>query len=637
MPRILLSLFLTIVAPLAAQAGWSRGGLHGADVRALVIHPRHPDTVFLGTSQGEVYVSLDGGKSWENPRGGVPFPGYVVDNLSIDARGRLWAACWGLWGGGVIAVSVDEGVNWSRRDAGLEEFSVRALANDPQNPETIVAGGLSGVYRSTDDGKSWAKLSEHLNVESLAIDPRSSDRVYVGTWRQAWRTDDGGKNWKHIEKGMVLDTDVFAINIDSRNPDNVWLATCGWVYGSADRGDNWTRFRDGFANRRIHSVEYDPMNPLSVYAGSVAGLYRTVDGGKSWQCISEDDLVINVIGIHPERPERIILGTEGDGIYVSYDRGRTFQRFNEGLYNVRVPAVVADPVVKNRLYAAVMFGGAASGIYRSNDGGKNWTRLSNTKLPEILSLIVQEKSDVKFVAGTEKGFFWSRDGREWTQSAPLDLPLRVEKILQYNSLRLFAATAEGVFTSKDAGKTWYRLGGAKDRTQDIALGRLGEGRALYALTSTGLDVFDGERWRKVQDAPKGGHSVAVRADRDVELVVIGGASGISAGHVDFEGVWHSTDAPKATAASVYQSSNLDRNVFVNLPDQSELLIGSIDRKGWRTLPLPMLSNQVATVAADPFRTQRVYLGTIGQGVFIWDEGEQPSMTHGASHIGGGSK
>ena len=637
MPRVILSLALLILAPLAAEARWVRGGLHGADVRALVIHPRQPDTVFLGTSQGEVYVSRDGGKSWENPRGAVPFPGHVVDNLSVDTRGRLWAACWGLWGGGVIAVSADEGINWSRRDAGLQEFSVRALANDPQDPRTIVAGGLTGVYRSTDDGRSWSKLSEHLNVESLAIDPRQSDRIYVGTWRQAWRTDDGGKNWKHIEKGMVLDTDVFAINIDSRNPDNVWLATCGWVYSSADRGDNWIRFKDGFDNRRIHAVEYDPLNPLSIYAGSVAGLYRTVDGGKSWQCISDEDLVINGIGIHPERPERIILGTEGDGVYVSVDRGRTFHRYNEGLYNVRVPAIVADPVVKNRLYAAVMFGGAASGVYRSNDGGSNWDRLSTSKLPEVLSLIVQEKSSVKFIAGTEKGFFWSRDGREWAQSPPLDLPLRVEKILQYNSMRLFAATAEGVFTSKDEGRSWYRLGGAKDKTIDIALGRLGEGRALYALTSGGLDVFDGESWRAVKEAPKGGYSLAIRADRDVELVVIAGASGITAGHIDFEGVWHASEAPKGAVASVYQSSSFGRHVFVNLRDQSELLIGSVDRKGWRTLPLPMLSNQIATVAADPFRSQRVYLGTIGQGVFIWDESEPPAVTHGAAHVGGGNK
>ena len=91
-----LVLFLIIVTLMASSSfgGWSRGGLFGADVRALVVDPRNPDRLFLGTSQGEVYVSSDGGKFWSNPRDGVPFPGYVVDNLLVDRYGRLWAACW---------------------------------------------------------------------------------------------------------------------------------------------------------------------------------------------------------------------------------------------------------------------------------------------------------------------------------------------------------------------------------------------------------------------------------------------------------------------------------------------------------------------------------------------------------------
>src|SRR5436305_13163314 len=68
--------FLFTALPLCAQ--WRRANLYGADVRALTIDPSNPDTLYLGTSGGEVYVSTDGAKSWRNPRGGIPFPGYVV-------------------------------------------------------------------------------------------------------------------------------------------------------------------------------------------------------------------------------------------------------------------------------------------------------------------------------------------------------------------------------------------------------------------------------------------------------------------------------------------------------------------------------------------------------------------------------
>src|SRR5205085_4865690 len=137
------------------------------------------------------------------------------------------------------------------------------------------------------------------------------------------------------------------------------------------------------------------------YAGSVGGLYRSDDRGKSWYVVSDEGLVVNTIVLHPQRPDRIILGVEGDGVYVSDDRGKTFTRASSGLYNVRVTSIVADPSVKDRVYASVVFGGEASGVYRSNDGGATWEKASTTKLPEVLSLTIsaQGDADPRFIAG----------------------------------------------------------------------------------------------------------------------------------------------------------------------------------------------------------------------------------------------
>src|SRR5205809_910172 len=180
-PRMRKTLILLVIlTALPAAAQWRRANLYGADVRALIIDPANPDTVFVGTSGGEVYVSSDGAHSWRNPRGGVPFPGYVVDNLVVDRTGRLWAACWSPWGGSVIAVSADGGTTWRRRDAGLEEESIRAIAVDAHDADFLVAGGLSGVWRSADSGATWEKISDQINVESVAVDPRARERIYVG-------------------------------------------------------------------------------------------------------------------------------------------------------------------------------------------------------------------------------------------------------------------------------------------------------------------------------------------------------------------------------------------------------------------------------------------------------------------------
>ncbi|HVR41024.1 MAG TPA: hypothetical protein VMU84_18165 [Thermoanaerobaculia bacterium] len=607
-----LLIFLTVVLiAIPAAAQWRRAGLFGADVRALIADPSDPDTLFLGTSGGEVYVSTDGAKSWTSPRNGIPFPGYVVDNLVIDREGRLWAACWGLWDGGVIAVSSDRGKTWIRRDAGLEDLSVRAIAIDPNDANFILAGGLTGVFRSTDGGASWSKLSDQINVESLAIDPRTRDRIYVGTWRQGWRTDDGGTTWSHIANGMVLDTDMFSITIDEKDPDNMWVATCGWVYNTTNRGDLWTRYRDGFTNRRIHDIEIDPCDPDRLFAGSVAGLYRSDDRGKTWYVVSDEGLVINTIVLHPQRPNRIILGSEGDGVYISNDQGKTYARSSEGLHNVRVTAIVADPGESNRVYASVAFGGAASGIYQSDDAGKAWTKVSKTKLPEVLSLTIAPDADAqpKFIAGTEKGFFTSSDAAEWLQSEPSTFPIRVDKIVRFNRTRLFAATAEGVFTSRDAGLTWYRLAGADMRAVDVVIGSFADRRALFALTSNGLLAFDGAAWSVIDGAPKG-RTIAVRGSS----IYIAGSTGVKAGRIAADRKWQAIEAPDAQHASVYGASS---TLFLTSRAQREILVGGAEENEWLQLVLPSRNTEVTSVAPDPF-AQRFYVGTLGEGVFVYE-------------------
>jgi len=612
--RKLLILLLLVAAPLSAQ--WHRAKLFGADIRALIVDPSDPDTLYVGTSGGEVYVSHDAARTWANPRNSVEFPGYVVDNLVIDRDGRLWAACWGLWGGGVIAVSADGGRTWSRRDAGLEDFSVRAIAVDPRDANFVVIGGLSGVYRSTDAGRSWEKISEQINVESLALDPRTHDRIYVGTWRQGIRTDDGGKTWKLINGGMVLDTDMFAITIDRDNPDDVWVATCGWVYNTVNRGDLWTRYRDGFDNRRIHDVEVDPCDRQTVYAGSVAGLYRTHDRGKNWYRVSDESLVVNNIALHPQRPHRIVLGVEGDGIYVSDDDAKTFTRSCDGLRNLTITSIAADPAQPKRVYASVMFGGASSGIYVSDDAALTWRKLSATSLPPVLSLIVTAEG---FVAGTEKGFYLSADGVEWTQSAPVNHPLRADKVLRYNAQRYFAATSEGVFTSRDAGKSWERLADADARTVDIALGYLGEKRALFALTSAGLQVFDGRQWSAIDGAPAKGRTIALRFDAGQQFVYVAGMAGVKAGTVDPERKWHDAAAPDSQYATVL-SGNRSANDFVFLTSrqQHQVLVSEPRQSEWRAFPLPSRTAEVTSIALDPFEADRLYVGTLGEGVFIYE-------------------
>jgi photosystem II stability/assembly factor-like uncharacterized protein len=258
----------------------------------------------------------------------------------------------------------------------------------------------------------------------------------------------------------------------------------------------------------------------------------------------------------------------------------------------------------------------------------------------VISLTINDDAEVKFVAGTEKGFFWSSDGAVWTQSAPANAPIRVDKIVRFNRVRFFAATSDGVLTSRDAGKSWYRLADSGDRAVDIGIGALGEKRALFALTTNGLTVFDGERWQPIADAPAKGRTIAVRNVRGSQFVFVAGVQGVHAGRVDIDGQWHEAEAPDAGYASVFAATrSSDDVVFLTSRQQRDILVSAARETEWNAFPLPSRTAEVTSVAVDPFDVNRIYFGTLREGLFVFEgtaqKYEAKKTAESASAGGGG--
>jgi photosystem II stability/assembly factor-like uncharacterized protein len=374
-------------------------------------------------------------------------------------------------------------------------------------------------------------------------------------------------------------------------------------------------------------IELDPTDPKRVFAGSVAGLYVTADSGKSWARITDDTKVVNAIGIAAARPARIILATEGDGIYVSTDQGASFHRSSEGMRNVRATSVVADPVVAGRLYAAVVNGNAASGVYESTDAGESWSRINESPIPEILTLAVQTGSEARFVAGTDKGFFYSEDGKSWLPAKSPLLPVRVEKIVRYSEARMFAATTEGVYTSKDGGRGWYRLKDSYARVLDITVGTWKGGPALYALSDSGFARFDGAGWQPVEGTPAGARSVFAGSGKEAGVLIFGTSAGARAGIVD-ETRWTPLEGSQPLAQRVARAGELDRAI---LSTHESSVLPFSGRSAWSSLRLPVPQKHVLSIASDPFVDGRLYLATNGAGIFVWGDNGRAS---GAAAVGG---
>jgi photosystem II stability/assembly factor-like uncharacterized protein len=489
-----------VLASAASASSWRALPLWGGDVRSLAIHPDDPDTVFAGTSAGQLYLSRDASRTWGDAGSHLPFPGWVVNTLRFDPNkpDRLWVGLWGVWGGGHVAFSDDLGKTWVSRAAGLPEEPVYTMALVPGREGRIYVGTLSGVWATENSGESWRRLTADLpeaqKVTSLHVDADRPDTIIAGTWRRAYRTEDGGRTWAGIFEGMVLDSEVFSLTPVPERPGEIWATTCGWVYRSLDGGSKWERFKEGFEERRTPSFSSLPDGRL--LAGTVAGLHVSADGGKTWKRTGDPALAIHGIYWHPKRPERIFLATEGSGVWLSTDSAANFRPSSEGMTNTRVSTLAS---FGEELMVALSHAGPISGIHLSRDRGKTFEAAGFTPLPTVLDLTWHEG---RIYAATERGLY-ERRGAAWFRLKELG-ETRVEQVLS-DGPQLVARTASGLWELRGLKFVQKPFQHGTPRSAAFFGGALWvtDGSGLYRLTATANDTvatpFTGGRLHRLQD------------------------------------------------------------------------------------------------------------------------------------------
>jgi photosystem II stability/assembly factor-like uncharacterized protein len=374
---------LALVAAVAARAeDWRPVGPPGGDVESLSAVPGGTQVLFIGTSDGHVFRSDDGGEHWYLAGRVAPGHDHVVTAIVVDPRSHdtLLASSWELSGtGGGVWRSRDGGRTWE--SAGLAGHAVRALAAAPSNPDLLVAGAVDGVFRSSDSGRTWERISPEgrddlVNFDSIAIDPRDPNTIYAGTFHLPWKTTDGGQTWNPIHTGMVEDSDVMSLSVDPRDPDHVFASACSGIYSSHNGGLNWVKFK-GIPNtsrRTVHLLQ-DPQNPLTIYAATTLGLWKTTDDGATWHVITPDTWSILSILIDPAHSDRLVLGTERMGIEISADGGQTYRVANEGFSHRRIADLATDPAHPG--WALVVLTNAVEPVLETRDAGRTWTSLAN--------------------------------------------------------------------------------------------------------------------------------------------------------------------------------------------------------------------------------------------------------------------
>jgi photosystem II stability/assembly factor-like uncharacterized protein len=298
-----------------------------ASIGDLVVAPSDPSVLWVGTGQvttrwdiasgNGVYRSRDGGETWEH-RG-------LADSRHI---GRVWvdprnpdvvlvAAAGHHFGPNAergVFRTTDGGAHWDKVLFVDDLTGATDLAADPAAPDTIFAscwqvrgypwqsyfipnvGPGSGIWKSTDGGKTWARLTGHglpegpLGRIGLAVAPASRGQRIYATIDAApdsgiaglYRSDDGGGTWQKVNATSSLAGAYFAsLTVDPRNQDTVYVMGQS-IRRSTDGGKTFNFLRGSPGGDDYHFLWIDPQHPERMIAAADQGAVVTVNGGASW-------------------------------------------------------------------------------------------------------------------------------------------------------------------------------------------------------------------------------------------------------------------------------------------------------------------------------------------------------------------
>lgn len=296
---------------------------HCQSIGKICIDQQRPDTVWVGTgetwvrnsvSMGDgIYLTTNGGTTWEH-RGlketerisGIEIDPNNPNTVYAGAAGHLW----GPNEERGVFKTTDGGKTWTKILYVDENTGCADLAMDPNDPNVLYAamwefrrkpytfssgGAGSGLYKSTDGGKSWNKIHQGFPEGdygriAIAVAPSNSKKIYITLEckemdkKGLYVSDDAGANWKWVSNSFNTTVRPFYFSrmvVDPLDEDKIFKCGLNLVV-SEDAGKSFRTVGSG-VHSDIHAIWVSPKDPEMVYIGTDGGAYRSLDGGRLFE------------------------------------------------------------------------------------------------------------------------------------------------------------------------------------------------------------------------------------------------------------------------------------------------------------------------------------------------------------------
>jgi photosystem II stability/assembly factor-like uncharacterized protein len=535
----------------------------------VVVAPSDPSIVWAGTGEPNnrqssswgdgAYKSTDGGKTWKNMGlektrhiGRIVIHPRNPDVLYVAALGHLW----GPSPERGVYKTTDGGKTWTQVLKINDDTGVSDIAMDPESPDILYAaayqrrrtvfgfnggGPGSAIYKTTDGGATWKKLTKGLPYENggdtgrigLDIYRKDPNIVYAIVQHEkggTYRSEDKGETWKKMGDTNPRPSYYSQIRIDPNNDLRIWELGAQ-MFTSEDGGKTFTTQKARSIHGDFHAMWIDPADSNHMIAGSDGGIHWTYDAGKTWDFVNNIAIAqFYEVSLSNEKPYRLCGGLQdnaswcgpsatltrdgiknedwmlmpgGDGFYAAIDNVEPWIIYTESqdghlsrldtrtsqMQRIMPEAKATEPHYRFQWntpvaisafdHNTIYYGG--NYLFKSTDRGDNWTRLGG----DLTTGVDRNKLQI-FGKTPDKSTLSRHDG---VQEYPTITTLS-ESPLTANVL--WVGTDDGnVQVTRDGGKTWKnvvsKVPGVPKGTyvSRVVASRTGEGAAFV--------TFDGHR------------------------------------------------------------------------------------------------------------------------------------------------
>ncbi len=244
-----------------------------------------PDTVYAGVEDAALFVSKNGGKTWEE-----------LSGLRKHTTGHDW-------------------------QPGAGGMCLHTILIDPKNPKRMfIAISAAGTFRTEDGGETWKPINKGLHsefmpspeaevghcVHRIAFHPSNPDRLFMQKHWDIMRTENAGDSWSEVSGNLPSDFG-FPIDVHAHEPETIYVVPIKSdsehyvpdgklrVYRSRTGGNEWEALtkglpqKDCYVNVLREAMCVDQMEPCGIYFGTTGGqVYFSPDSGDNWSPIARD-------------------------------------------------------------------------------------------------------------------------------------------------------------------------------------------------------------------------------------------------------------------------------------------------------------------------------------------------------------